>query len=521
MPGSSPHPDDDAGPLTTTIEDGVAVLHFDDGKANVLSHAAIDAFEAALDRAADEARAVCIVGREGKLCAGFDLSVMTGEPDGARQLVSRGAALLMRLYLHPQPVVVAVTGHALAAGALLALTCDVRIGADVPAKIGLNETSIGMPLPQFAIELARDRLDAHGVRAGHARRRDLRPRGRRGGGLPRPGRPGRRGRGGGHRRGKPTERLPGRGLRSDQGGPAPGNRRPGAGWNRRRPGPVHRRGANRDPERPRTAPARRPEESHMADVASCSHMDRAPDVTPSADGCEDCLRIGGTWVHLRVCQSCGHTGCCDNSPNRHATAHFGSTPTTRSCGRSSRRELVVVLRRQRRPSTSRVRRRRRPTPDVTTDLATAVAGPSTQRRTVLGTCHHDCPDSCGWVVTVEDEPEDPSSGPTAVRLRGNPDHPYSRGELCPKVNRFLDRVYSPTASSARWCGARNSGNKGRADFAPASWDEALALVAERLGEIVHRYGGEAVLPWWSAGTQGLIHQSSLDRRFFAKLGASA
>ena len=101
---------------------------------------------------------MCIVGREGRLCAGFDLSVMTGEADGARQLVSRGADLLMRLYLHPQPVVVAVTGHALAAGALLALACDVRIGADVPAKIGLNETSIGMPLPQFAAELARDRL---------------------------------------------------------------------------------------------------------------------------------------------------------------------------------------------------------------------------------------------------------------------------------------------------------------------------------------------------------------------------
>ena len=139
---------------------------------------------------------------------------------------------------------------------------------------------------------------------------------------------------------------------------------------------------------------------------------------------------------------------------------------------------------------------------------------------MLGTCHHDCPDSCGWVVTVEDEPEDPSSGPTAVRLRGNPDHPYSRGELCPKVNRFLDRVYSPDRILRPLVRRGNSGNKGRADFAPASWDEALALVAERLGEIVHRYGGEAVLPWWSAGTQGLIHQSSLDRRFFAKLGAS-
>jgi enoyl-CoA hydratase len=158
MPDPSSGPADDAGPLVTTIEDGVAVLRFDDGKANVLSHAAIDAFEAALDRAGVEARAVCIVGRDGKLCAGFDLSVMTGPPDGARRLVSRGAALLMRLYLHPQPVVVAVTGHALAAGALLVLVCDVRIGADVPAKIGLNETSIGMPLPQFATELARDRL---------------------------------------------------------------------------------------------------------------------------------------------------------------------------------------------------------------------------------------------------------------------------------------------------------------------------------------------------------------------------
>src|SRR5262245_54127386 len=159
MPGSSPRTAGDSGPLTTTIEDGVAVLRFDDGKVNVLSHAAIDAFESALDLAAADARAVCIIGRDGKFSAGFDLAIMTGEPDGVRRLVSRGAELLMRLYLHPQPVVVAVTGHALAAGALLVLVCDVRIGADVPAKIGLNETSIGMPLPQFAVELARDRLD--------------------------------------------------------------------------------------------------------------------------------------------------------------------------------------------------------------------------------------------------------------------------------------------------------------------------------------------------------------------------
>jgi enoyl-CoA hydratase len=149
---------DARGPVTTTIEDGVAVLRFDDGKANVLSFAAIDSFSAALDRAEAEAQSVCIVGREGKMCAGFDLSVMSGGPDAARELVAKGGELLMRIYQHPQPVVVAVTGHALAAGALLVLSCDVRIGADVPAKIGLNETSIGMPLPLFAIALAEDRL---------------------------------------------------------------------------------------------------------------------------------------------------------------------------------------------------------------------------------------------------------------------------------------------------------------------------------------------------------------------------
>ncbi len=57
-------------------------------------------------------------------------------------------------------------------------------------------------------------------------------------------------------------------------------------------------------------------------MQSCTHLDQIRDVEPSAQGCEDCLRIGGTWVHLRECLSCGHVGCCDSSPNRHATAHF-------------------------------------------------------------------------------------------------------------------------------------------------------------------------------------------------------
>jgi hypothetical protein len=57
---------------------------------------------------------------------------------------------------------------------------------------------------------------------------------------------------------------------------------------------------------------------------ACDHLDQAADVTPSSEGCEDCLRLGGRWVHLRMCMSCGHVGCCDSSPNRHATAHHAS-----------------------------------------------------------------------------------------------------------------------------------------------------------------------------------------------------
>ena len=61
----------------------------------------------------------------------------------------------------------------------------------------------------------------------------------------------------------------------------------------------------------------------MAEI--CTHLDTVRDVTPSSDGCEDCLRIGGRWVHLRMCMSCGHVGCCDDSPNQHATKHFQAT----------------------------------------------------------------------------------------------------------------------------------------------------------------------------------------------------
>jgi enoyl-CoA hydratase len=144
--------------LTFSISDEVAVLAFDDGKANVVSHALLEALHEALDRAELEAKAVVLVGRPGRFSAGFDLGEMTRSVDAMRSLVGAGAEFLLRLYGLGLPTVAACTGHALAAGALLLLSSDVRIAADGPFKIGLNEVSIGMPLPIFAVELARDRL---------------------------------------------------------------------------------------------------------------------------------------------------------------------------------------------------------------------------------------------------------------------------------------------------------------------------------------------------------------------------
>jgi uncharacterized UBP type Zn finger protein len=63
----------------------------------------------------------------------------------------------------------------------------------------------------------------------------------------------------------------------------------------------------------------------VIDDVPCSHLDTIRDVTPSAAGCEECLKTGDSWVHLRLCLACGHVGCCDNSPNRHATKHYRAT----------------------------------------------------------------------------------------------------------------------------------------------------------------------------------------------------
>ena len=151
---------DAANPVTSAVDGATLVVTIDDGKANAISHAMIDALHAALDQAEGDAAigAVAIIGREGKFSAGFDLSVMQSGMDAARDLLRAGGELALRVYEFPKPIVLGATGHALAMGAIVLMAADARIGADIPAKVGLNEVAIGMPVPRFAVELARDRL---------------------------------------------------------------------------------------------------------------------------------------------------------------------------------------------------------------------------------------------------------------------------------------------------------------------------------------------------------------------------
>ncbi len=149
----------DTAPFIETLDDRVLVIKLDDGKANALSYERITQLHGSLDRAESEAASICFIGRPGVFSGGFDLTVMQESPQAAAGLAGAGGELLIRLYAHPQPTVAAVTGHAIAAGALFALACDTRFGAaDVATKIGLNETLIGLPLPEYAYALAGERL---------------------------------------------------------------------------------------------------------------------------------------------------------------------------------------------------------------------------------------------------------------------------------------------------------------------------------------------------------------------------
>ncbi len=127
---------------------------------------------------------------------------------------------------------------------------------------------------------------------------------------------------------------------------------------------------------------------------------------------------------------------------------------------------------------------------------------------VRGACPHDCPDTCALLTTVDNG--------VATRVQGNPDHPHTDGVLCAKVSRYTERSYHPERILTP---LRRTGSKGSGQFAPVSWDEALAEIAQRLATIVAR-NPEAILPYSYAGTMGMVQGESMDRRFFHRLGAS-
>ena len=129
---------------------------------------------------------------------------------------------------------------------------------------------------------------------------------------------------------------------------------------------------------------------------------------------------------------------------------------------------------------------------------------------VRGACPHDCPDTCAMLVTVE-------SG-RAVRVAGDPDHPFTRGFLCAKVNRYVERTYQQDRVLHPM---RRVGPKGSGRFERTTWDSALAEIAERLNDIRSSSdGAQAILPYSYAGTMGMVQGSSMDRRFFHRIGAS-
>ena len=147
------------------------------------------------------------------------------------------------------------------------------------------------------------------------------------------------------------------------------------------------------------------------------------------------------------------------------------------------------------------------------------AAASSPFRIVHTVCSHDCPDSCGVLVTVNEEGR-------AVKVQGDPSHPVTQGFLCGKVAKYLDRVYAPERilyPQKRKAGAAKGplarGQEIEA-FERIGWDEALDSIAARLKQVSDRYGPESILPYSYAGTMGVLGYGSMDRRFFHRLGAS-
>src|SRR4249920_1316171 len=123
---------------------------------------------------------------------------------------------------------------------------------------------------------------------------------------------------------------------------------------------------------------------------------------------------------------------------------------------------------------------------------------------VRAACPHDCPDTCAMLVTVENG--------KAVKVVGDPDHPFTQGFLCAKVNRYVERTYHTDRLTTP---LRRSGPRGSGKFERISWDEALTTISERLKAVIASpHGAQAILPYSYAGTMGMVQGNSMDRRFF-------
>lgn len=130
-------------------------------------------------------------------------------------------------------------------------------------------------------------------------------------------------------------------------------------------------------------------------------------------------------------------------------------------------------------------------------------------RVVYGTCPHDCPDCCALETEVDEHGR-------AVSVRGRADHPVTRGWLCAKVNRYLERVYHPERILYPM---RRVGLKGNGAFARISWEEAIAEITDRWRTIIAQHGAECILPYSYAGTLGMVNGAVTDNRFWNRLGA--
>ena len=132
-----------------------------------------------------------------------------------------------------------------------------------------------------------------------------------------------------------------------------------------------------------------------------------------------------------------------------------------------------------------------------------------EEKTVFSACPHDCPDTCAMLTTVRDG--------KAVEVRGNPDHPFTRGGLCVKVNDYENRVYSENRVLSP---LRRAGAKGAGEFQPITWEEALKDISSRWKEIIRRDGPTAIMPYSYLGTEGILNGLNVGDAFFNKLGAT-